>query len=81
MHTNHILWKVIRDEAILFDTTTGDFFSLSGTGIRIWCLLTEGKSSEEVAHTILAEFEVDPDTVKDDIDELIANMKNNGIIL
>lgn len=80
MHTNHILWKVIGHEAILFDTTTGDFFSLSGTGIRIWCLLTEGKSSPEIASTILAEYEVDPETAQDDVDELIANMKSNGII-
>jgi hypothetical protein len=74
-----IIWRVVDDEALILDTTSGYYFSMNGTATDIWCLLNEGKSIDEVAQTIAQQYEIDAETAKNDVRELIANLSKEQI--
>jgi Coenzyme PQQ synthesis protein D (PqqD) len=74
-----IIWRVVDDEALLLDTNSGYYFSMNGTATEIWCLLNEGKSIDEVAQTIANRYEIDSETVKCDVHELISNLNKEQI--
>jgi len=74
-----IIWRVVDDEALLLDTDSGYYFSMNDTATEIWCLLNEGKSIDDVATTISERYEIDSESVRRDVQELIANLNKEQI--
>jgi Coenzyme PQQ synthesis protein D (PqqD) len=52
-----VLTRETEDWVFLFNTSTNELFRVNATGGRIWALLGEARSAEEVAVTISSEFE------------------------
>ena len=53
---------------------------LNETGRIIWDKLTDGAEKEDIVKAILAEYEIDSDTVEKDIDTFVATLKENNIL-
>ena len=53
---------------------------LNETGRVIWDKLTEGAEKSDIADAILAEYEIDRETVENDIDNFVATLKENNIL-
>lgn len=53
---------------------------LNETGRIIWDMLTEGAEKSDVVDAILADYEIDRATVENDVDAIVATLKENNIL-
>ncbi len=56
-------------------------FVMSPVGARIWELLGEGKDTDELVPLLLEEYEVEPEILKADVDEFLAELSRLGLLL
>jgi hypothetical protein len=74
-----VLWRVVGKEALLLDTTSGNYFSLNPVATAIWVRMTSGESPEQISEGIAATYSISVERARDDIHELITEMKDAGI--
>lgn len=55
-------------------------FSLSETGARIWELLPQADSAEQLVDALLEEYDVDRETLSRDVDEFLEQLRQMEIL-
>lgn len=78
--SNDVLLQLLGDEAMLLDMRTERYFGLNRVGMRIWTMLSDGIGIDEMQTRLLAEFDVAPDTLSTDIDTLLAQLEERGLV-
>lgn len=54
----YVLARKLDDEMVLLNLDSGEYFGLNDTGTRVWELLADGRTSDEVVDRLTEEFEV-----------------------
>ncbi len=70
----------IDGEIVLLDLASERFFTLNEVGARIWQLVGEHTEPAVVFEKMLEEFEVEPETLKEDMDSLLAELVEAGLL-
>lgn len=76
-----LLSGVLDDETILMSIETGSYHVINKTANRIWELLEEPKTVDEICIIILDEYEVDPETCQKEVLEFMAGLQNRKIVV
>jgi hypothetical protein len=79
-HSRRVAWRKVADEAVILDTETAAYFSLSGAGLRMWELIGEGKTAAEIAGIVAAEYDADEDEIRGDCVELAGKLRKKRLI-
>jgi hypothetical protein len=72
--------RTVGEEIMLLDLASGTYFGLDGVGGRFWQLLEEGLSGVEARDTMLDEFEVAVEQIDADLNDLVAQLADKGLI-
>lgn len=86
MHSNavraapDVVARRLEDELVLVNMKTNRIFSLNRTGARFWELLAEGGGLALVEERMLQEFDVDPDQLADEMDDLVWHLSRAGLV-
>jgi len=75
-----VVFRQMDDGAVLLDLQSGVYFGLDEVGTRVWTLLMEQKTPDAVCEAMLAEFDVEPGVVADDVRRLVAELQQNGLL-
>ena len=75
-----VVFRQMDDGAVLLDLESGVYFGLDEVGTRVWTLLMEQKTPDAVCEAMLAEFDVEPGVVADDVRRLVAELQQNGLL-
>ncbi len=75
-----VLHQQLEGETVLLDLDSERYFGLDETGTRIWALLIQHQRPEVVLEHMLQEFEVDEETLKADIADLLTRLLDSGLI-
>ena len=75
-----VLVKELRGEAVLLDLNTERYFGLDRIGTRAWSLLTTQPTIDEAYRALLAEYDVDPERLRRDLDGFVVRLRNHGLI-
>lgn len=75
-----VMSRLVGDETILMDLSTGIYFGLDGVGKRIWETIAEGRNLKAVVAVIVAEFEVDEVLAQDDVVEFVSDLVERGLL-
>jgi hypothetical protein len=67
-----VVFEFVDNAAVLVHLRTNRIYSLNETGARLWHLLVEGCSREQITVTLLREFEIDPRALEIEIDAIVA---------
>jgi hypothetical protein len=78
-----VIYKPLADGAVLFSTEDEVYFGLNAVGARVWELLPPATSSiDELCGRIAAQYaDVDPNVIRADVTELIAELAAHRLIL
>jgi hypothetical protein len=76
----HVLVRVVERESVLLNLETEKYFGLDETGTRMWQLITASSSIDAAYRELLAEFDVEPETLKTNLTELLGRLVENGLI-
>ncbi len=79
-HAKHVTWRKVGDEAVILDMDSAIYYSIEDPGLRIWELIGEGKSVEAIVGLIIEEYDGREDEVRKDIDQLVKQLQDEGII-
>ena len=72
--------RLVGDEAVLLDLKTERYLGLDNVSARIWQVLTEGGSVQSAYETLLAEFDVDPERLRTDLEEFVQELLQLGLV-
>lgn len=75
-----VLFHELSGEAVLLNLASGQYYSLDEIGTRIWALLAEHGEIEPVLTTILQEYDVTEQQLRDDFDRLISELTAQGLL-
>lgn len=75
-----VVCREIHGEAVLLNLATGIYFGLDPVGTRVWQLIGEQGSTEKIAEAMLAEYEVDDRRLRQDLDDLIRQLRDKGLV-
>lgn len=71
----------ISDNGFVFNSNTGDSFSLNPIGLELIHLISQEKEFEEIKEVFTTRFDVDELTVEKDFYEFCSLLKLHGIIV
>jgi hypothetical protein len=84
-HTKHalnrdVVFAELGAEAILLNTTTGIYFGLDDVATRVWALLDQDLTDEQIHAQILDEYAVDADELRADLRRILGQLEAHGLI-
>jgi hypothetical protein len=75
-----VLINVIDGESVLLNLKSECYFGLDDVGTRMWQVLTDSASIGTAYETLLAEYEVEPEKLRQDLDALIEELVGHGLV-
>lgn len=76
-----VLFQQVSGEAVLLDMDSEQYFGLDEVGTRIWQLIAEHGRLAAVYATLLDEYAVQPEVLKQDLVDLVALLADKGLIV
>lgn len=70
----------LSDGAVLLHLYTKRYFSLNETGSRIWSLLNEQSSEEQIVDALVQEFDVEAETARHGVQALVRDLLAERLI-
>ena len=75
-----VVFRDLAGEAVLLNLSAGTYYGLDAVGTRIWHLLADHGTTEEIVKTLLDEFEVEENQLRRDVDDLIRQLIDKGLL-
>ena len=75
-----VMIRKVGEESVLLDLKTERYLGLDDVSARFWDLLTSGGSIQSAYETLLAEFEVDPERLRNDLDDFVQELVQFGLV-
>ena len=70
----------LGEESAILNLKNSMYYGMNPVGTRIWTLLKEPRSVEQLRDTLLNEYQVDAALCERDLLDLLAKMKSEGLI-
>ncbi len=75
-----VLTELENKEAVLLHLKTKMYYSLNETGLRIWQLLNDGLTLNEISERLQQEFDVTPERAKESVVNLIDELITEKLV-
>jgi hypothetical protein len=72
--------RQVGDDTVILHLGSGTYFGLDAVGARIWQLMEEGKSVNEICDVMLDEYEVSREDLEHDITGLIKDLVAQDLV-
>ena len=72
--------NVLKGEAVLLNLVDETYYGLDEVGTSMWIRLRDSDSIQDAYESLLAEYEVDPEVLRRDLEELIEKLAARGLV-
>ena len=72
--------KQVGDETVILHLGSGTYFGLDAVGTRIWQLMGDGKSLNEICEVVLDEYDVSREDLERDVTYLINELVAQDLV-
>lgn len=79
--TNRQVSSDLGGEVVILDLEGSRYYGLDGVGARVWELLSESRSVAELQQALLAEYDVDEEQCRRDLELLLAGLETRGLVV
>ena len=76
-----VVARRVDDSVVLVHLGSDRIYSLNVTGGRFWELLSEGLDSEAIVRHLVAEFDIDGDSARAEMEQLAADLVRHGLVV
>jgi hypothetical protein len=76
-----VVFQEVEGETVLLDLEAGRYYVLDDVGTRCWQLLTDHGELETVMSVMLTEFDVDEQTLRSDVEALLARLTQAQLVV
>lgn len=78
--SEEVAFRELSGQGVLLDLATGMYFGLNEVGTRLWTLLAEDDSLEKATAALQCEFDVVPEVLQADVNQLLREMQGKGLV-
>lgn len=78
--TSDVLFQDLGGEVVLLDLASERYFGLDPVGTRIWTLLDQGLTLEQVHATLCNEYDAPSEKLRDDLVALVSQLSEAGLV-
>jgi hypothetical protein len=75
-----ILMQELEGESVFLHLERGQYLGLDEVGTRMWQTLVDSESIQAAYDSLLAEYDVEPEQLKRDLDELLEKLLEHGLV-
>jgi hypothetical protein len=75
-----VLVRELQGESVVLNLQTERYFGLDEVGTRMWAVLTTADSIQAGYDALLAEYEVEPERLRSDIEQLVGQLVDHGLV-
>jgi len=75
-----VLFRLVGNEAVLLNLKTELYLGLDPVGTEMWAVLTNTSSIEAAYDSLLQEFDVHPQRLRQDLNDFIEKLLVQGLI-
>lgn len=75
-----VLIRELDGESVILNLNSERYFGLDEVGTRMWQALSESESIQDAYETILDEYDVAPEQLRNDLYQLIEHLVEHGLI-
>jgi hypothetical protein len=77
--SEQVMMRELSGESVLLDLKSGVYFGLNTVGTRIWTLMTDGGSLEDVGRALCDEFDVQPPELQGELLRFASELCAHGL--
>jgi hypothetical protein len=74
------LTSEVDDEKVVLQTKTETYYGVDGVGSRAWELLQRPRSVGEIQSEIVAEYDVDPERCRRDVEAFVCDLLDERLV-
>lgn len=74
-------WRPYKDEIVILDTVSGDYFLLNETASLIWGRLLSQQEHQEICQTLVQKYNVSEEKALQDLKQLIRRLVADGFLV
>lgn len=78
--SREVVSRILGDEVVMLDLTSGQYMGLDPVGSRIWELISEKGTFGRILESVIHEYEVDPEQARSDLIRLLQELARSGLI-
>jgi hypothetical protein len=78
--TGEMIEAEVDGELVALHVDNGTCYGFNGTATRIWALLEQPRRFSELKAELLREFDVDPATCEDQLNDLLDELAADGLV-
>ena len=75
-----VMIRDVAGESVLLNLNTETYFGLDDVGTRMWHALQQAGTIRQAYDTLISEYDVAPDTLRDDLLKLIKELSEHGLL-
>jgi hypothetical protein len=76
----NVLVQELDGESVFLNLNSGRYFGLDEVGTCFWKIMATSASVQTAYETLLAEYEVDPETLRRDLLRLVDELAEQGLV-
>lgn len=76
----HVMVREVEGESVLLNLASERYFGLNEVGTRMLSVLTTSDSIQSAYETLLGEYEVEGEKLRQNLEELIDKLVANGLV-
>jgi hypothetical protein len=78
--SDSVIWRDVGGDVVILNVKAGVYFGIDGSGSQMWRELAEHGSVEKTLASLQQQFDVAPDELKRDLDDLLAKLVQKGLV-
>jgi hypothetical protein len=76
----YVLARKAGDETVLLNLDNEHYYGLDGVGTRLWELVEAGTTFGEAVTALLADYDVERETLANDVTALVDDLQKHGLV-
>ncbi len=73
-------WRQVGDEIIVLDLRSNAYLSINATGTALWEMLVDGSTSATMESGLVADYGVNAEHARTDVEEFVAMLTDQGLL-
>jgi hypothetical protein len=75
-----VMVRKVGQESVILDLKTERYLGLNEIGTQMWSAIVGSTSIRSAYETLLAEYDVDPERLREDLQDLLRRLAEHGLV-